>query len=85
MMNINATINDYKRDSAIPLPEGITECRNISYGSHGKWNLLDVYYPDGTAAPCLPSFPFMAAAMCMARKKSTAVTVWIWPAAASRL
>lgn len=51
MFNIGATINDYKRDKAIPLPEGITQCRNISYGSHGKWNLLDVYYPDGTTAP----------------------------------
>lgn len=51
MMNISATINDYKRDKEIPLPKEITECRNISYGCHGKWNLLDVYYPDGTAAP----------------------------------
>ena len=48
MFNISASINDYKRDKAIPLPEGITQCRNISYGSHGKWNLLDVYYPDNT-------------------------------------
>ena len=51
MFNIGATINDYKRDKAIPLPAGITQCRNISYGSHGKWNLLDVYYPDGTTHP----------------------------------
>lgn len=51
MMNIGATISDYKRDREIPLPSGVTECRNISYGSHGKWNLLDVYYPDGTTAP----------------------------------
>jgi len=50
MFNIGATINDYKRDRAIPLPTGITQCRNISYGSHGKWNLLDVYYPDDAAA-----------------------------------
>ena len=51
LFNISASINDYKRDKAIPLPDGITQCRNISYGSHGKWNLLDVYYPDGTTAP----------------------------------
>ena len=51
MFNISATINDYKRDKAIPLPDGITQCRNISYGSEGKWNLLDVYYPDGTVQP----------------------------------
>jgi acetyl esterase/lipase len=46
----NARKADRKRDRAIPLPEGITECRNISYGSHGKWNLLDVYYPQGTTS-----------------------------------
>ena len=46
----NARRNDRKRDRAIPLPEGITECRNIRYGDEGKWNLLDVYYPIATAA-----------------------------------
>lgn len=51
MMNIGASISDRKRDLNIPLPLGITECRNISYGSHGKWNLLDVYYPNGTNEP----------------------------------
>ena len=51
MFRIGARINDYKRDRKIPLPAGVTECRNISYGSHGKWNLLDVYYPNGTAQP----------------------------------
>lgn len=49
MFNIGASRGDKKRDSKIPLPTGVTECRNISYGSHGKWNLLDVYYPEGTA------------------------------------
>lgn len=48
LFNLNASISDYKRDKAIPLPSGLTECRNISYGSHGKWSLLDVCYPDGT-------------------------------------
>lgn len=51
MFNFGASRADRKRDSQIPLPEGITECRNISYGSHGKWNLLDVYYPTGTVEP----------------------------------
>ena len=51
MFKVGATVNDYKRDKTIPLPQGITQCRNISYGSHGKWNLLDVYYPDGTTEP----------------------------------
>ena len=51
MFKVGATVNDYKRDKTIPLPQCITQCRNISYGSHGKWNLLDVYYPDGTTEP----------------------------------
>ena len=51
MFNIGASRGDRKRDSLIPLPQGITQCRNIRYGSHGKWNLLDVYYPDGTTEP----------------------------------
>lgn len=51
MLNINASKSDRKRDAAIPLPEGVTECRNISYGPHGDWNLLDVYYPRGTDKP----------------------------------
>lgn len=51
LFNLNASKSDRKRDAAIPLPEGITECRNISYGPHGDWNLLDVYYPKGTDKP----------------------------------
>ncbi len=51
LFNMMATRSDKKRDSAIPLPQDVTECRNISYGSHGKWSLLDVYYPDGTTEP----------------------------------
>ena len=51
MFRFGATIGDYKRDKSIPLPDGVTCCRNISYGSHGRANLLDVCYPDGTAAP----------------------------------
>lgn len=51
LFHLNAGRSDRKRDAAIPLPQGITECRNISYGSNGKWNLLDVYYPNGTTQP----------------------------------
>ena len=51
LFNWGAGRADAKRDAAIPLPQGITECRNISYGSHGDSNLLDVYYPDGTTSP----------------------------------
>ena len=51
MFNIGASKADRKRDAAIPLPEGVTEYRDISYGCHGNWNLLDVYVPAGTTAP----------------------------------
>ena len=44
----SATRSDRKRDAAIPLPAGVTEYRNISYGCHGTDNLLDVYVPEGT-------------------------------------
>lgn len=48
LFNFGAARSDKKRDSAIALPAGVTECRNISYGPYGKDNLLDVYYPTGT-------------------------------------
>lgn len=48
---LHATISDYKRDKAIPLPEGVICCRNIPYGSHCNANRLDVYYPTGTTTP----------------------------------
>jgi len=51
MFNLNASKSDKRRDDAIPLPQGVTEHRDISYGSFGKWNLLDVCYPEGTNAP----------------------------------
>lgn len=51
MFNLRASKADWLRDQAIPLPEGVDECRNISYGSHGDWNLLDVYFPRGTKEP----------------------------------
>lgn len=46
-----AAKSDKARDAQIPLPEKVTICQNISYGSHGKENLLDVYYPEGTNQP----------------------------------
>ena len=51
MFHINASKSDKRRDAAIPLPEGVTEFRDIAYGHHGHWNLLDVYIPAGTAEP----------------------------------
>lgn len=46
-----AARSDRKRDKRIPLPEELTQCRNIIYGPNSKWNKLDVYYPQGAAAP----------------------------------
>ena len=51
MFNTTASVNDYRRDKAIPLPQGVAQCRNISYSCHGKWGLLDVYHPDGATHP----------------------------------
>ena len=51
LFHINAGRSDRKRDAAIQLPAGVTQCRNISYGPYGKDSMLDVYYPDGTKAP----------------------------------
>ena len=45
LFRFGAGKSDRKRDSIIPLPSGVTQVNNISYGPHGKWNLLDVYYP----------------------------------------
>lgn len=51
MFHLMASRSDAKRDAAIPLSQGITECRNISYGPYGTNSLLDVYVPDGTSGP----------------------------------
>ena len=51
LFRLHAGRNDRKRDRTIQLPEGITECRNISSGDHKKLNRLDVYYPANTSAP----------------------------------
>ena len=51
MFRHKAGKSDAIRDAAIPLPQGITEKRDISYGVHGDSNLLDVCYPEGTTAP----------------------------------
>lgn len=48
---ISAGHNDRKRDSVIPLPEGVVSHLDVSYGSYGKWSLTDIYYPEGTTQP----------------------------------
>ena len=37
--------SDKERDEGLKTPEDIERFDNISYGEHGKWNLLDVYRP----------------------------------------
>lgn len=39
--------NDLFRDRGIVLPRDVEQIRDISYGGHGAWNLLDVYRPMG--------------------------------------
>lgn len=51
LIRLSAGRTDRKRDRSIPLPEGITECRNIAYSRHGKWGLLDVCFPENANGP----------------------------------
>lgn len=51
LMRLSSSRNDRKRDKQIPLPTGVTQYQNISYGQNGKWSLLDVYCPQGTDQP----------------------------------
>lgn len=47
MFRMGAAKSDRKRDRIIPLPSGVKQVRNLSYGPHRKWNLMDIYYPEG--------------------------------------
>lgn len=40
--------NDRRRNVATPFPAGVTCVEDLRYGSHGKWNKLNVYFPEGT-------------------------------------
>lgn len=44
---LGASISDRRRDRIIPLPAGVKQVRNLSYGRHGYWNRMDIYYPEG--------------------------------------
>lgn len=46
---IGAAKSDYKRDRIIPLPSGVKQVCDLSYGPHRKWNRMDIYYPEGAA------------------------------------
>lgn len=45
------TRSDKKRDKNLIPPENVTACKNIPYAKGGKYNLLDVYYPEETEKP----------------------------------
>ncbi len=42
--------SDAQRDAGLQIPEGLTLCADIAYGDD-HLQALDVYYPEGTAAP----------------------------------
>jgi acetyl esterase/lipase len=48
MVNYLFTQGDKKRDKGLQTPADIERKNNLSYGPHGKWSLLDVYYPKET-------------------------------------
>lgn len=51
LFRLSAGKNDRRRNQDTPLPEGIHQEINLSYGPCGKHHLLDVYYPQGTTHP----------------------------------
>ena len=48
------TIGDLKRDLGWTAPEDVQVVANVSYGTHKKWHLLDVYLPKATKTEALP-------------------------------
>lgn len=47
-MRIDMKEGDDKRDAGLVAPDSISAHKDISYGTHGISNLLDVYYPKNT-------------------------------------
>ncbi len=48
MINYLFSKGDKKRDKGLQTPVDVERKDDLSYGPHGKWNLLDVYSPKGT-------------------------------------
>lgn len=46
--------NDDARDIGLTTPDDIIRYNDIPYGTHGKWNLLDVYRPKKAGNAALP-------------------------------
>ena len=51
LFRLVAKRGDKKRDAGLTVPANVTEIRDLSYGPHGKWNLLDLYLPKDVPAP----------------------------------
>lgn len=51
MFRLMAGRSDKKRDAGLTIPETVTAYRDISYGKHGRWSLLDLYVPKDVTAP----------------------------------
>ncbi len=47
-LRTNWALGDARRDAGLTTPEDIIRFDNISYGTHGADNLLDIYVPKGT-------------------------------------
>ncbi|MDC7288181.1 alpha/beta hydrolase [Blautia schinkii] len=47
-VRIFCAIGDRKRDKNLTAPKGVTAVKNIPYADGGKFNLLDIYYPQNT-------------------------------------
>jgi len=47
-LRADCAANDAKRDAGLTDPEDVIRRDNIAYGPDGPWNMLDVYYPQGT-------------------------------------
>ena len=51
MFRLMAGRSDKKRDAGLTIPESVSAYRDISYGKHGRWSLLDLYVPKDVTAP----------------------------------
>lgn len=51
LFRLMAKRSDKKRDAGLTVPDAVTEIRDLSYGEHGQWSLLDLYVPKAAEAP----------------------------------
>ena len=51
LFSLMALKSDRKRDAALRIPPSVEALRDLSYGPHGKWNLLDLYLPRNAERP----------------------------------